>query len=236
MGELSGIEPPRMNWQAVDLPTEFRSFRQYCKLIFRGPFAAKGQGERVTYILLRVGQEGLRMYNTWELTEAEKQDIDVIWDKFQSLIEPKLNYRLSRFHLQKFRQTNSETVDEYMTRCRTQARKCRFRDAVETDERLIEQLIVGVCYGKVQEKLLCRDETLILDAAMDIARTLEATLANMQQFAGDAYSISHVSRARKTRDPSGRRQVPIRVESADFVTRPQNVVQQRAALVTLVVS
>ena len=62
------------------------------------------------------------MYNTWELTEAEKQDVDVIWDTFQSLIEPKSNYRLSRFHLQKFRQTNTETVDEYMTRCRTQAR------------------------------------------------------------------------------------------------------------------
>ena len=207
MGELSGIEPPRMNWQAVDLPTEFRSFRQYCELIFRGPFAAKGQGERVTYILLWVGQEGLRMYNTWELTEADKQDVDVIWDKFQSLIEPKSNYRLSRFHLQKFRQTNTETVDEYMTRCRTQARKCRFRDAVETDERLTEQLIVGVRHGKVQEKLLCRDETLTLDAAMDIARTHEATLANMQQFAGDANSISHVSRSRKTRDSSGRRQV-----------------------------
>ena len=94
-----------------------------------------------------------------------------------------------------------------MTRCRTQARKCRFRDA-ETDERLIEQLIVGVRHGKVQEKLLCRDETLTLDAAMEIARTHEATLANMQQFAGGANSISHVSRSRRTRDSSGRRQVP----------------------------
>ena len=94
-----------------------------------------------------------------------------------------------------------------MTRCRTQARKCRFRDAVETDERLTEQLIVGVRHGNVQEKRLCRDETLTLDAAMGIARTHGATLANMQQFAGDANSISHVSRSRKTRDPSGRRQV-----------------------------
>ena len=56
MGGLSGIEPPRMNWLATDLPTEFRSFRQYCELIFSGPFAEKGQSERVTYILLWVGQ------------------------------------------------------------------------------------------------------------------------------------------------------------------------------------
>ena len=103
-------------------------------------------------------------------------------------------------------QLSSETVDEFMTRCKTQARKCKFRDTTETEERLIEQLVVGVRHGKVQEKLLCRDETLTLDAAMDVARTHEATLANMQQFSGDASSISHVSRSRRTHEPSGRRE------------------------------
>ena len=148
MGDLSGIEPPRMNWLATDLPTEFRSFRQYCELIFSEPFAEKGQSERVTYILLWVGQEGRRMYNTWDLSETDKKDVEVIWAKFQALIEPKSNYRLSRFHLQKFRQLSSETVDEFMTRCKTQARKCKFRDTTETEERLIEQLVVGVRHGK----------------------------------------------------------------------------------------
>ena len=91
-----------------------------------------------------------------------------------------------------------------MTRCKTQARKCKFRDATETEERLIEQLVVGVRHGKVQEKL-CRDDTLTLNAAMDVARTHEATLANMQQFSGDASSNSHVSRSRRTHESSGRR-------------------------------
>ena len=59
MGDMSGIEPPRMNWLATDLHTEFRSFRQYCELIFSGPFAEKGQSERVTYILLcHMGRTG----------------------------------------------------------------------------------------------------------------------------------------------------------------------------------
>ena len=51
-------------------------------------FAEKGQSERVTYILLWVGQEGLRMYNTWDLSETEKKDVEVIWAIFQALIEP----------------------------------------------------------------------------------------------------------------------------------------------------
>ena len=83
-----------------------------------------------------------------------------------------------------------------MTRCKTQARKCRFRDAVETDERLIEQLIISVRHVKIQEKLLSRDDQLTLDIAMDIARTHEATLANIQQFTGET-SISHLGRVNK---------------------------------------
>ena len=101
---------------------------------------------------------------------------------------------------------SSETVDEFMKRCKTQARKCKFRDATESEERLIEQLVVGVRHEKMQEKLLCRDDTLTLDAAMNVARTHEATLANMQQFSGDASNISHVSRSRRTYEPSGRRE------------------------------
>ena len=84
------------------------------------------------------------MYNTWDFSETDKKDVEVIWAKFQGLIEPKSNYRLSRFHLQKFRQLSSETVGEFMARCKTQARKCKFRDATETEERLIEQSVVGV--------------------------------------------------------------------------------------------
>ena len=64
------------------------------------------------------------MYNTWDLNETEKKDVEVIWAKFQALIEPKSNYRLSRFHLQKFRQLTSET-----------------------------ELVVGVRHGKVHDTL-----------------------------------------------------------------------------------
>ena len=191
MWELSGIEPPRMNWLAADLPTEFASFRQYCELIFRGPFADKDESARVTYILLWVGQEGLRMYNTWDLSDSDSKKVDVIWGWFKALIEPKANFRLSRFNLQKFRQTASESVDEFMTRCRIQGKKCRFRDTLEAEERLIEQPIIGIKHTKIQEKILSRDDKLTLDAAMDIARTHESTLADMNAFQSETSLTTH---------------------------------------------
>ena len=85
------------------------------------------------------------MYNTWDLSDADSKKVDVIWGRFRAIIEPKANFRLSRFNLQKFRQSASESVDEFMTRCRIQGKKCRFRDAVEAEERLVEHLFFRNC-------------------------------------------------------------------------------------------
>ena len=56
MGELSGIELPRMYWLAADLPTEFASFRQYCELIFRGQFADKDDARDLHMVVSRSGK------------------------------------------------------------------------------------------------------------------------------------------------------------------------------------
>ena len=108
----------------------------------------------------------------WDLSDSDSKKVDVIWGRFKSLIEPKANFRPSRINLQKFRQTASESVDKFMIRCRIQRKKCRFRDALEAEERLIQQVIIGIRHTKIQEKLLSRDHMLTLDAAMDIPTNL----------------------------------------------------------------
>ena len=84
-----------------------------------------------------------------------------------------------------------------MTRCRIQGEKCRFRDGIEAEERLIEQLIIGIRHTKIQKKLLSRDDILTLDVAMDIARTHESTLANMNAFQSEASLTTHHVKQRR---------------------------------------
>ena len=47
----TGYTPPTMNWNALDVPDEFNSFKQYCNLIFDGPFLKKTEKEKASYIL-----------------------------------------------------------------------------------------------------------------------------------------------------------------------------------------
>ena len=182
MGELSGIKPPHMDWHDTDLPTAFKTFKQYCQLVFNGPLNKKEEKEKATYILLWIGEEGLKIFNSFELNDEEKAKTDTIFDKFTTYLEPKLNFRIARFQLQSFRQTKDESVDAFMARCKLQAQKCRFGE-VELEERLIEQLIIGTRERKVQEILLGKDEKLKLDKAMDLARTREATINDMKSLA-----------------------------------------------------
>jgi len=64
-------------------------------------------------------------------------------DKFKVHFEPKVNFRVERFQLQQYKQRDNESCDNFLTRCKPQAKKCKFSEA-ELGERLIEQLIWGI--------------------------------------------------------------------------------------------
>ena len=137
------------------------------------------------------------MFNTWDLSDSDSKKVDVIWGRLKALIEPKANFRLNIFNLLKCHQTASESVGECMTRCRIQGKKCRFRNALEDEERLIEQLIIGIRHNKIQEKLISRDDMLTLDTAMDIARTHESALSDMDAFPSEASLTTHQVKQRR---------------------------------------
>lgn len=75
-------------------------------------------------------------------------------------------------------QDQHETIDDFVTRCKLEAKKCKF-SPTELNERLIEQLIIGTKYMEVQERFLGKDEKLTLDASRDVARTHEVTESHM---------------------------------------------------------
>ena len=94
--------------------------------------------------------------------------------------------------LQQFKQKIDEFVDDFLTRCRDQASKSRFRDKIESDKRLIEQLIVGTKHKKFQERLLEKGEQLTFDEAIDISRTYETTTSQLEQLESEKKDINSI--------------------------------------------
>ena len=103
-----------------------------------------------------------------------------MFDKFAIYVGPKSNIRIARYQLQGFRQSDDESVDPFMARCKIQAQVPVQYSEAEIEDRLIEQLIIGTREPKVQEALLGKDDKLKLEKAVDIARKREATVNDMK--------------------------------------------------------
>ena len=196
----SGFATPSLNWSSPNLPEAFRSFRQYSTLIFDGPFANKTEKEKVTYLLLWIGSHGRDIYDGWTWnTPEEKFRLQIVLERFQRHIEPQVNSYLARYTFHQCRQAADESVDEFIARCRVIAAKCKFTDLMETNIRLTEQLIVGTKHVQVQEKLLEKGDALAsLEAAMDIARTFEATKAHVAQLQATGPLQVHAVASKRT--------------------------------------
>ena len=88
---------PYMDWDAKDLETTFKSFKEHCDFIFGGPLKATSDEEKCNYLMLWVGVKGRNVYSTWKLTKDQKKSISEHYKKFESYCKPKLNKIYSRY-------------------------------------------------------------------------------------------------------------------------------------------
>jgi len=79
-------------------------------------------------------------------------------------------------------------VDDFISRLKNLAAKCQFRDNAELKDRVLDQLIWGSRNPDVQKSLISRDKSLTLAAAIETARSYEATSKHMKTLAGSSKS------------------------------------------------
>jgi len=115
--------------------------------------------EKVSYILLWLGEKGLDIYNTWTFAkEEDRKKPAIIFERFENQLEPKTSHRIHRYTLQGMRQEQGEPVDDFISRLKNLAAKCQFRDNAEVEDRVLDQLIWGSRNPDVQKSLMSRDE------------------------------------------------------------------------------
>ena len=68
----------------------------------------------------------MEVYNTFNLTEEETDDIGVLIKKFQDYCIPKKNVTFERHVFNTRSQGTAETIDSYVTELRKLAKYCEF--------------------------------------------------------------------------------------------------------------
>ena len=174
-----------MDWYSSNLPQAFKKFRATCELYFSGPLKEKNEQEKVSYLLVWTGDEGIELASTWSLNADQKKKLDTYWNKFENCVAPKSNFRLARFKLRTIKQGKDETVDSFVKQVRVLVSECKFTNP---DEHIIDALIFG---SNNPRELLEQDATLTLERAIDIARTQEATSHQLHDIRGNGSTEVH---------------------------------------------
>ena len=95
--ELSGIPSYQIDWSNTNLPDQWKKFQQHVELIFKAPLKAKDEEEKVSYLLLWIGDQGREIYNTFTLSDNDQKKLKPHYDKFKAHVQPKVNSIFARY-------------------------------------------------------------------------------------------------------------------------------------------
>ena len=110
---------PVMDWVSENKVEAMALFKQKVEIFFK---LKKVKAEdKVGTLLLLAGDEGLKMYNSWNLPDDEADNIVEVWKRFGEYGNINQNFRVARLYLRNMNQITKgtdhdkkETVDEYI--------------------------------------------------------------------------------------------------------------------------
>jgi hypothetical protein len=172
-----GLQCPTLRWDTGDDQQALCDFRRRIERWFTIKGTAKEKQH--DFIIFQAGEKGEELSKTWNLPAEQLKDPKNVWDKFEQSVGVADNFRVHRLTFSNLRQKDGESVDEFFTRCKALALKCKFKDI---DERLIDQLVVGTINSESRKDLLKEKEQLNIDQALTICRTQEAAQMHLKAF------------------------------------------------------
>ena len=159
-------------------------------------------GKIARKILRGIGNEGLKCINASGMSDADKKRPDKIWELFESQLKTNLNFRVHR--LDGLQARSEESVDDFVTRARTQALKCEFEES-ELEERIIELMIASTPIEAFQRELLGKAK----GYKPAEGRRFEAILAGRQEIQKRTSTpMNNVDQVRQARGNCGRAHPP----------------------------
>ena len=128
--------------------------------------------DQVATLLNAVGDEGLSIYNTFEIPVADKNNLDVILQKFEAYCAPRKNLVYEQSVFFGCSQLEGEKFDHYLTRLKILAGSCEFGS--QQKQLLTLRVVMGISDTSMKERLL-RVNDLTLEKAADYCRAAEAS-------------------------------------------------------------
>lgn len=145
------------------------------KIFLKASESEKKKSEvKVALLLNFMGEDGVELYNTFDLEEAEKNDIEKVLQAFQNHCASKTNVLSESVKFLNRSQTNGETFDSFLKCLQKLSETCEYGNM--RDRMIRDIFVAGIRDEALREKLLMISD-LDLQKALEICRAAEASEA-----------------------------------------------------------
>ena len=172
--------PPEMDFASSDgtsVAETWRKWRQSMELFLTLAMTGKTEREQCSAFLYIIGPAGRDIYNTFNVSDQDKNKISILFQKFEGYCKPKQNVTVERYRFNTRSQQEGESIDQYVTALKLMTRNCAFGTLEE--ELIRDRIVCGVSSEKIKERLL-RERDLTLDKAIDLCRAEEQSKTQLK--------------------------------------------------------
>ncbi|UYV77712.1 K02A2.6-like, partial [Cordylochernes scorpioides] len=145
--------------------------------------SSKAPEVQVAIFMAAMGREAQNIFKSFNLNNADKNNLSIVKDKFNNYFSPKLNTTIERFKFNQMKQKEDESFNDFLTRIKLQIANCKY--AVMSDELLKDRIVVGIINNEIRERLLSEAD-LNLGKATQICIACENATNQMKHVLSDS--------------------------------------------------
>ena len=149
--------------------------------------------QKKALLLHSAGMETQDIFFTLTLPDGDGSEYDKAKKALSDHFTPQANIPYERHLFRRMVQSQTETVDQFVTRLRTQAEMCAFGDADKINEQIRDQVIEKCSSHRLRRKLLEKGATLTLQQLLDTARVFEESERQASSIEGLSQSVNKLS-------------------------------------------
>lgn len=177
---MSGMRPPKPLAISSDMKTSWTLWKQQFEFYSKATnLNEQPMSRQVAVFMTCIGLEALKIYNTFTLTEEQKNQLEYVKAAFEEKFIPKINVRFERFILNKIVQKEYADFEDFYTALQLQIKKCDY-GVLCNDDLLIDRIVFGINNDELRAKLF-NVENLTLDKVVQMCIDAEQCSNTFQE-------------------------------------------------------
>lgn len=179
--------PPKSLDLNGNISENWRKFKQSFDIFLKASGSIRKPDEIKVAILLNiVDEDGIELYNTFNLQETERNNLAKVLQCFEEYCVPKKNIVYETFKFFSRMQQEGEKFDNFLAEIKKLSQTCEF--GTMADRMIRDRIVLGIRDKMLQERLL-RIEDLNLQKAVDCCRTAEISKLQAKNLQGEKPEI-----------------------------------------------